>query len=557
MSSQDKSHGRARSRRESMLFVVATLGVLIFLNIFAATFGLGRFDCTRTGIFSLSEGSRELARNLDDRLEIVAYFSANLPPPHNATERYVRDLLAEYAAASGGKIRVTVVAPETDAERRQAESDGVRLVAQRIFANDSVSVVEGYRGIVLQYLGEKKSIPIVENTTGLEYRITMAMKELVGEKAKLGLLTTLEPQAASELFGALKRSLRTYQVVDLDAKAPIDPSLTALLVLGLESPLDDQQLANVDRYVASGGSLGVFGGTTKAGQGYVGQVVDTGVNRLLRPWGVTINDDLVADEQCEYAPVQTQLGPMPRRYPYRPILAFSRAEREHPVISGLMNASLPFVSSLTIGDAPAGATVTVLGQSSERSFSASGPMFNLDPSQTFYVSGALGRRPVLAAIEGTLPSALGGETSSAASPGATSRVFVAGSAAMTMLPIPEGRQVDEQALAQHLALVLNAIDWLANDRALVAIRAKDVDEPRLDVPTDVLRAQEDIDAAVAENDRSAAVAANERGQAAIESWNAQKVTYRVGFALGLPLIVGLFGIYRWRRRRAVKAFFEE
>jgi ABC-2 type transport system permease protein len=554
MSSQEKSHGRARSRRESMLFVVATLGILILSNVLAATFGLGRFDCTRTGIFSLSEGSRELARSLDDRLEIVAYFSANLPPPHNATERYVRDLLAEYAAASGGKIRVSVIAPETDAERRKAESDGVRLVAQRIFANDSVSVVEGYRGIVLQYLGEKKAIPIVEDTTGLEYRITMAMKELVGERAKLGFLSTLEPQAASELFGALRRSLRTYEVVDVDAKEPIDPSLTALLLLGLDTPLTDEQLAHVDRYVASGGSLGVFGGTTKAGQGFVGQVVDTGVNRLLRPWGITLNDDLVADEQCEYAPVQTALGPMPRRYPFRPVLAFSRAEQEHPVISGLVNAKIPFVSSLTVGEAPAGASVTVLGQSSERSFSAPGPIFNLDPSQTFYVSGTLGRRPVLAAIEGRLPSALGGEVS--ASPGATSRVFVAGSAAMTMYPIPEGRQIDEQAIAQHLPLVLNAIDWLANDRALVAIRAKDVDEPRLDVPTDVLRAQEDIDAAVAENDRAAAVDASERGQAAIESWNAQKVAYRFGFALGLPLIVGLVGIYRWRRRKAVKAFFE-
>src|SRR5690606_38929355 len=165
-----------------------------------------------------------------------------------------------------------------------------------------------------------------------------------------------------------------------------------------------------------------------------------------------------------------------------------------------------------------------------------------------------GRRPVLAAIEGPLPSALGDKTAPSAS--GASRVFVSGSAASTMLPIPEGRQVDEQALAQHLALVLNAVDWLANDRALVAIRAKDVDEPRLHVPNDVLKAQQDINDAVAEDDQDAAVAASERGRAAIETWDAQKVGYRFGFALGLPLLVGLFGIYRWRRRKAVKAFFE-
>jgi ABC-2 type transport system permease protein len=554
MGSQETSRGKARSRRESTLFVVSTLGVLVFLNVIAASFGLGRFDCTRSGIFSLSEGSRELARNLDDRMEIVAYFSANLPPPHNATERYVRDLLAEYAAAAGGNIRVQVVSPETEAERRQAEGDGVRLVAQRIFANDSVSVVEGYRGIVLKYLGEQKAIPVVENTTGLEYRITMAMKELVGEKAKLGFLTTLEPQAASELFGALKRSLRTYQVIDVDATTPIDPSITALVVIGAESPLTEPQLENIDRFVQRGGALGVFGGTTKAGQGFQCEVVDSGVNRLLTPWGVTINDDLVADAQCEYAAVQTQLGPMPKRYPLRPILSFDAAEREHPVISGLMNASLPFVSSLEIGEAPEGVGVTVLGRSSERSFSIPGPRFDLDPGQTFYVRGELARRPVMAAIEGPLPSALGREPAAASG---FSRVFVSGSSAVAMLPLPEGRQVDEQALSQHLALVLNAVDWLANDRALVAIRAKDVDEPRLDVPADVLRAQEDIDSAAADDDQAAAIAASERGRAAMEAWETQKVAYRFGFSLGIPALVGLFGLYRWRRRKAVKAFFEE
>ena len=37
-------------------------------------------------------------------MEITAYFSPDLPPPHNATERYVRDLLTEYRDASKGKI---------------------------------------------------------------------------------------------------------------------------------------------------------------------------------------------------------------------------------------------------------------------------------------------------------------------------------------------------------------------------------------------------------------------------------------------------------------------
>lgn len=546
---QTKRIKNQKRRVESLAFLLTSAAILIVLNVLAASFGVARCDLTENGIFSLSAGSKELAAGLEDQLEIVAYFSSNLPPPHNATERYARDLLAEYRAASGGKIKVRFVDPSTDEERKSAESDGVRLVAQRIFANDSVSVVEGYRGIALKYLGEKKAIPIVESTTGLEYRVTMAMRELVGEKIRVGLVKDKQPEGAEEVFGHLKRALRVYEIVEIDVSEPISPSLKAALIIGPELEFSEAELKNLDRFVSQGGALGVFGGSVKAsGYGLEGEVFDSGLNRLLEHWGVHLRSDLVADSECEYAAIQTSAGTMPRRYPYRPILTFSAEERAHPLISGLVNASLPFTSSVELRTPPEGVSVTVLGRSSERSFRSKGPRFNLDPARDFYVEGELERSPVLVAIEGPLPSAFG----EASPPERRSRVVVAGSAAMTMLPIPEGQAVDEELATQYLALPLNIVDWLANDEALVAIRSKNVDEPRLNIPSVVLQAQEDIDAAAMENDAAAALEAQERGKAALESWNRKKTLYRVGFALGLPLLVAAFGIVRSRRRRALK-----
>lgn len=546
---QAKSQTNRKRRYESLAFVLTASSILILLNVLAANFGIARCDLTENGIFSLSEGSKRLAKELEDQLEVVAYFSSNLPPPHNATERYARDLLAEYRAASGGKIRVRFVDPSTDEERRNAENDGVRLVAQRIFANDSVSVVEGYRGIALKYLGEKKAIPIVESTTGLEYRITMAMRELVGEKIRIGIATNKQPEGAAESFSHLKRALRVYDVVDVDLTQPISPSLKALLIIGPELEFTEDELKHIDRFVSHGGALGVFGGSIKAsGFGLEGEAFDSGINRLLEHWGVHLRSDLVADAECEYAAIQTAAGPMPRRYPYRPILTFSPEERAHPLISGLVNASVPFTSSIEVRTPPEGVKVEILGRSSERSFRSQGPRFNLDPARNFYVEGELERSPVLATIEGPMPSAFG-ET---APSDRRSRVVVAGSAAMTMLPIPEGQRVDEELVTQYLALPLNIVDWLANDEALVAIRSKNVDEPRLNVPALVLKAQEDINIAAMENDVEAALEAQERGKAALEAWNRKKIAYRFVFSLGLPLLVAAFGLLRYRRRRALK-----
>ncbi len=127
-----------------------------------------RFDATANEAYSLSRGSREAVSDLDETLTITAYFTADLPAPFNATERYVRDILAEYEAASGGHVVVQFVSPDTDEERQAADRAGVQLVQHQHIENDAVSVVEGYRGVMFEYLGNHETIPVIQpDTQGL------------------------------------------------------------------------------------------------------------------------------------------------------------------------------------------------------------------------------------------------------------------------------------------------------------------------------------------------------------------------------------------------------
>ena len=68
---------------------VATAAVVL-LNVLGVFF-FGRADFTDARLFSLSDGSKRTVQQLEERLEVTAYFTENLPPPFNATERYVRD----------------------------------------------------------------------------------------------------------------------------------------------------------------------------------------------------------------------------------------------------------------------------------------------------------------------------------------------------------------------------------------------------------------------------------------------------------------------------------
>src|SRR5688572_18474750 len=180
-----------RKGAESLTFVLVAALVLVLANVAGYFFlgGVGRFDFTRNRLYSLSDGSKNLVGHLQDDMEITAYFTSDLPPPFNETERYVRDMLAEYEASSGGRLHVRFVDPDEDEEKEAAQADGIQEVPHQVIENDSVQVMNGYRGIVIRYLGEKKTLPVIQDTRGLEYEITSAIQQLVRDPLPIGVIT--------------------------------------------------------------------------------------------------------------------------------------------------------------------------------------------------------------------------------------------------------------------------------------------------------------------------------------------------------------------------------
>jgi ABC-type uncharacterized transport system involved in gliding motility auxiliary subunit len=253
-----------RAASESLIFLLFVGGILILLNVLAAYFPSPRVDLTQNGLFSLAPGSERLASSLDDRLEITAYFTENLPPPFNATERHVRDLLSEYAAASDGQIIVRFVNPDDEAKQQAARADGVQPVAHQKIEEDQVAVVEGYRGMVLRYLDESRTMPVIQDTTGLEYMVTSAIKELVGERKPIGIVSGHGSPSLEQGLTSLRDVLKLYDLQDVDASQEIDPGLATLLIVGPQEPFSDEELRRIDQYVMRGGSLGVFGGALAA-----------------------------------------------------------------------------------------------------------------------------------------------------------------------------------------------------------------------------------------------------------------------------------------------------
>jgi ABC-type uncharacterized transport system involved in gliding motility auxiliary subunit len=581
-----------RQRAESLGFLGITTLVLVILNVIGYV-ASARWDVTPNRAYSLSQGSIDAVsppdpdhgvHGLDETLTITAYFSANLPAPFNATERYVRDILSEYEAASDHHVVVHFVSPDSDEERHAAEQAGVTLVQHQHIDHDAVSVVEGYRGLVFEYLGNHQTIPVIQpDTQGLEYSITMAIKELTGDELHIGVLGGHEGPSLTKGLSTFQRMLPTYEISEVSATEPIDTNLRALLIVDPRTEITEAELRNIDAYVMQGGSLGVFGGSMvvdiEAGPDLTAEASHSGVNRLLERWGVSLGENIVADMQCGRVPMRTPIGiPIPVAYPPAPIVTFSDEERASTILFRLESTPLFFVSSVETTEVFRNLGGQIVMRSSGRdqasgqelSWMLEGSSISLrirDPREWgSTMGGQSGPFALAASIDAELPSAFAAEggastdgTDSRGPAGADHsdgnvRVLVVGtSTSLRDEFLPQGGQVSDAELAGAMAFPLNSVDWLAQDEDLIAIRAKSIEEPALEVPQGVTAATEAALEDAERGDEAGMQEALEERTAALEAWESRKSMYRWGNTILIPLAFAGFGVIRWQMRARKKA----
>jgi ABC-type uncharacterized transport system involved in gliding motility auxiliary subunit len=258
-------------------------------------------------------------------------------------------------------------------------------------------------------------------------------------------------------------------------------------------------------------------------------------------------------------------------YPPVPIVTFEDYQRKHPVLFRLDQTAMPYAAPLTLSDALKNdkeVKRTILAQSTKNSWLMEGASIDLKARERWDVPKERQSYVVGVALEGKLPSAFGAALASTPEGGdnpssdikapmraeKSVHVLVLGSGYFMrdeFMPQPQGGSHEPPGGAAVLAL--NAIDWLAQDSDLIEIRAKSVEDPSLEVPQNVKQAEVAIRQAVGEQDQDKADKAFKERKESMAAWDAKKAGYRWGNTLGLPLALALFGVIRWRVRKAHRA----
>lgn len=310
------------------LAAALAISVIIVAN---ALFTSVRLDLTSGGLYTLSDGTRNILARLDEPVTLEFYFSrealADYPQLMNYATR-VRDLLEEYAARAGGKLQLTIIEPEPFSEQEdQAVAGGLQGISLT-GAGDNA-----YFGLVgTNSTDDKDTIPFFQASReeALEYDITKLVYNLANpEKRRVGVITSLP------LFGGMPPDggkpwtmvnlLREFFAVENLGPSPesIDQELDVLLVVHPKELKDAARYA-LDQYLLRGGKAVLFVDALAEGdqsrpdpeQPHVLPDLDSDLKWLLDGWGIEVPEGKVAGDMNSAMRVQAQgeRGPMETYY---------------------------------------------------------------------------------------------------------------------------------------------------------------------------------------------------------------------------------------------------
>jgi ABC-type uncharacterized transport system involved in gliding motility auxiliary subunit/ABC-type transport system involved in multi-copper enzyme maturation permease subunit len=445
------SGGGRRRLRAGVALLAASLLVVNLLGGYIA----GRLDLSPGRAYTLSPATRRMLAQLDDLVTIKVFASAELPTEVALMKRDVDDLLHDLRSAGKSRLRVVERDPSTDdAARQEAQSLGIQPVQFNVIGQSELQVKQGYLGLVIQHGSQTEAVPFVQRTDDLEYRLASAIRNLTrAHKPAIGLV--YEPAGGrgepgtgfQELETQLGKSYDVRMLTPADSTWQ-DSALAAIVLAGVPDSVPAAQMDRFRQYLDHGGSVLVLaGGMTVSPEMPMAEPRTPPWNALLERFGISVRGDMAYDLVANEAiPVPSDFGRVLQMYPF-----FIRAQstRRSTINQDLDAAVLTWASTIDTTKAPRG-TITPLLLTSDGAGTFTGPT-SIDPRSTFPRSD-LARR--LLGVEVVSKGGAGG------------RAVVIGSSDFATDRFVHGAP-------ENLALTLNAIDWLAQDEELIAIRSKD------------------------------------------------------------------------------------
>ncbi|MEE8495152.1 MAG: Gldg family protein [Xanthomonadales bacterium] len=227
-----------------------------------------RVDLTQNGLYTLSDGTRNILRELQEPVNLYLFFSGEASrglPQIRSYARRVDEMVEEFENQAAGKLLVHRVDPEPfSEEEEQAAAFGLQAVPVGA-GNETL-----YLGIAgTNSLDDVHVMPFLQPSKEkfLEYDLAKMISSLGSpEKMTIGFLSTLQMEASfDQATQGMREAWVVYeqlgQLFDIETIEPGADSLPDhidLLLLVHPKDLSEPMMYQLDQFVLGGGRLIVF-----------------------------------------------------------------------------------------------------------------------------------------------------------------------------------------------------------------------------------------------------------------------------------------------------------
>lgn len=382
---------KKRTKVASTSITILVISILIGFSIaYLSVRHYVRIDITEDKQYTLSEVSKDILTNLDDRIIVKVFFSKELPPNMHPFTTSVNDLLDEMKAYSNGNIEIQYLDPSKEDVKQDAAGYGIPEIQMNVLQKDKYEVQKGYLGMAMLYEDKYEIIPVLSNSANLEYDLMANIQKLRADSVKVvgflkghGEHSINEGDERADYLGVKSILEKNYELktVDIASGQPIE-GVDTLIVAGPTSEFSERDLYEIDQFIINGGNVIFLLDGANIDMDMNVTPASPGLDPLLAHYGLKLNPDLVTDFLSHAnAPFSQGYFSFVVPYPYWIQAIKDNFNPDSSVMAPLESLTLIWASSIETLPVE-NLETNILAYTTDQATSNNYP-FNLNPDQDF------------------------------------------------------------------------------------------------------------------------------------------------------------------------------
>ncbi len=514
---------------QSFIQLGLLIGILIAINVIG-NYVYTHIDLTEDKRFTLTQPTVNLLEGLDEVVYIKILLEGDFPAGFKRLQSSVGELLSDFRSNSAYieydfENPSTGTVDEINARREELAKDGIKPTNLRVKDVDETKELLIYPYALLTHKGRTMSVNLLENEimgrsseevlnnsiSLLEYKLANAIQKL--QIIRKPAIVLIKGHGELDAFHTadLVENLRAYYDIGplrLDTAYRINPEIGVAIVARPRSAFSERDKFILDQYIMNGGrvmwlidQLAIGLDSLRSNKDFVPLPYDLNLEDQFFKYGFRILPNLVLDFECTRIPLVTgQLGSgnpydlFP--WYYHPLVAPSS---NHPIVKSLDRVNLRFPSTVDTIKTKSDITKSILLSSSARSLLKLSPAARVNFDMARYDADPdrfnKGPQPLAVLLQGEFPSVFENRVTEGMRAGLDEigESFKALSVPTKMLVVSDGdlasniynrkdktfqplglNPFERHVFGANKDFLINAIEYLLDDRGVIEARTKEV-----------------------------------------------------------------------------------